>query len=302
MSLTCLAWAAAALVPAAAALHPRGAAHLHRRYRAGRLLQAAIVAAFGAVATASLLASHHHDRDLAMSCPAALLVVSLATATVLGRSAIPAVATARPRVVLAVAAHPDDLELACGGTLARFVDAGHTVHALVMTSGAQGGASERRRGEAERGAAFLGFASARLLDYPDTQLPLCEGALMQEIEDAITAYRPDVILTHSAHDQHQDHVAVHRASLRAARAHHSILCYESPSATRDFNPSVYFDIDHYVGVKAHAVALHEDQAHKRYMGRRVLEGTAAFRGHQVKRRHAEGFEVVRLLADQAGVF
>ena len=98
--------------------------------------------------------------------------------------------------------------------------------------------------------------------------------MVQAIEAAINRLNPDIILTHSIHDQHQDHQAVHRATLRAARQHSSILCYESPSATREFDPSFFVEIDDYMEAKVQAVQTHVNQSGKPYMTR---SGSAASR-------------------------
>ncbi len=219
------------------------------------------------------------------------------------RSRIQAVAAVTPKRVLAIGAHPDDLELACGGTLARLADSGHEVHSLVMSRGGVGGESHTREQEARDGARRLGVGVLHVHDFPDTNLELTSREMIVAIEKAIAEVGPDLILTHSSHDQHQDHAAVHQAVLRAARKHHSILCFESPSVTAEFTPSVFFDVTDYIDIKQEAVLAHQDQIQgdKAYMGKERLAGMAVFRGGQVRRRHAEGFEVVRLLADEAGV-
>lgn len=204
------------------------------------------------------------------------------------------VPAAEPRRILAIGAHPDDLELACGGTLAKYADAGHSIHALVMSQGCEGGLADRRMKEAADGARYMGATTVTVHDLPDTALEACANRMVQLIEEAILATRPDMILTHSSNDQHQDHLAVHQATLRAARQHATILCYESPSTTRAFNPSFFVDIEDYLGVKVRAVQTHADQAGKPYMSAERVTGMATFRGGQSKSRHAEAFELVRM--------
>ncbi|WP_115162482.1 PIG-L deacetylase family protein [Kocuria rosea] len=228
------------------------------------------------------------------------LVATAAWGLVVTRRRIPIAVRARKRRILAVGAHPDDLELACGGTLAKLVDAGHEVRGLVMSSGEIGGNSSMRPYEARQGASFLGLSDMRVLDFPDTELDTVNNPMVKVIESNIMDFGPDVIFTHSAHDQHQDHYAVHQATLRAARAHHSILCFESPSVTRDFDPSVFVDIDGYVDVKVEAVLTHRNQAGKLYMTPQRVRGMAAFRGAQAKNTNAEAFEPVRLLGSAIG--
>lgn len=207
----------------------------------------------------------------------------------------------RPRRILAVGAHPDDLELACGATLAKLVEAGHEVYGLVMSHGESGGDGALRPGEAARGSGYLGVGELSVHGFEDTRLPAHSAEMVKVIEQAILAFRPDVVLTHSAHDQHQDHEAVHFATLRAARRCPSILCFESPSVTREFNPAFFVDVRAQLEVKVHAIALHRDQAAKPYMTPEEVRGIAAFRGAQAKLGFAEGFEVVRVEASAAGM-
>lgn len=212
----------------------------------------------------------------------------------------PQLAPTRVRRVLVVGAHPDDLELACGGSLARFADEGHQVMAIVMSHGDQGGQGELRENEALAGAESLELAGISVQDFTDTMMATEIDAMVKVIEVAVNLFKPDVILTHSAHDQHQDHHAVHLATMRGARRSPTIMCFESPSVTSDFTPSYFVDVSDYVEAKIAAVERHKDQSGKPYMGGRVLRGAAVFRGGQAKVAHAEGFEIVRALSSDLG--
>jgi LmbE family N-acetylglucosaminyl deacetylase len=208
--------------------------------------------------------------------------------------------TPRPRRVLVVAAHPDDLELACGGTLARLSDQGHEVHAIVMSSGGQGGHASTRRDEALAGAGLLELSAISVREFTDTRMVNELEQMVRAVESAVELFAPDVVFTHSQHDQHQDHFAVHLATMRAARRCSTILCFESPSVTTDFAARYFVDISDYLDVKVDAVRLHEDQSAKPYMSAGHLRGTAAYRGSQAKVAHAEGFEIMRALSSDLG--
>lgn len=271
-----------------------------RNFERPQFLRAAVAAAATLIIivnTAAMMWTHAATEMTGVA-------VGLATLTVLGAIAshlrIAGEPVRHPRRVLAIGAHPDDLELACGGTLAKFSDSGHEMHTLVMSNGQRGGDASARPGEAVRGGGFMRTSTVQVLDFPDTELGSVAQEMVAAIEGAILRFNPDIVLTHSGNDQHQDHHAVHLATLRAARQHPSILCYESPSATRDFNPSVYIDIDDYVEVKVHAVSLHRNQAGKPYMTPTRVRGVAAFRGAQAKRAYAEAYEPVRLLDSAFG--
>lgn len=206
-----------------------------------------------------------------------------------------------PHKVLVVGAHPDDLELACGGTIARLVDGGHFVHGIVMTHGTNGGDREVRLQEALDGAAFLGMHNVEVHDLPDTRLETVNSEMIAIVEKAIREVEPNLILTHSAHDQHQDHQAVHLAVLRAGRHHSNILGFESPSSTREFNPSIFIDISEYVDIKIEAIQLHRNQSGKPYMTPERTKGIASFRGGQAKCVYAEAYEPVRYLIDSGPI-
>ncbi len=208
--------------------------------------------------------------------------------------------TQRPRRVLAIGAHPDDIEIAAGATVAKLQDCGHQVYGLVMTQGEQGGNAAIRPGEARSGASFLEMMSIKVLNFTDTHLQDQSVDLVNAIEAVVSEFNPDIILTHSAHDIHQDHQAVHEATMRAGRNRSTILCYESPSTTQEFIPTFFVDVTAYVEVKLAAIRTHWDQRNKPYMKEEQVRGKLAFRGGQAKIQYAEGFEVQRLLSNTLG--
>lgn len=270
-------------------------ATLRRRLRNFRTLQLFVIISGLILVPANVVSSLAIERG---AMQVGLLVVGVAVLVAqvgVGLlSWIPVEKAQRPRRILAIGAHPDDLELAAGGTLARLADAGHEIHALIMSDGAVGGDADTRPGEAYAGAAFMRLTECQVIGLPDTQLAQHDGDMVTAIESKLNALNPDLIFTHSSNDQHQDHEAVHWATMRAARRHPAILCYESPSVTRQFTPQVFVDIEDYVDAKATAVAVHHDQADKPYMRPEALAGMATFRGAQGKLSKAEGFEAVRI--------
>ncbi|WP_326561479.1 PIG-L deacetylase family protein [Micromonospora sp. NBC_01796] len=274
---------------------------LRRRFRRPRLIQVLAVGAalvlVPANAAYGLASESGPDRPAggtATGVQLASLVVLCGLAGLCGVLRIAPAPTRLPRRVLAIGAHPDDLELACGGTLLRLVDSGHEVHVLVMSHGGRGGDGDVRAGEAESAGRFLGASGIEVLDLPDTRLARHENEMAEAIERTIRRHRPDLVFTHSGNDQHQDHRAVHLATLRAARQHPAVLCYESPSVTAEFRPSVFVDISDQLDAKVCAVATHHDQRAKPYVGERQVRGLAAFRGGQARVPVAEAFEPVRM--------
>ena len=270
---------------------------LRRRLRSFRGVQLFVLASGLLLIPANIVAVRATEpSQFHVLVVAGTVAALIAQALVFWLHRLPVDRAERPRRILAIGAHPDDLELACGGTLARLADAGHEIHAPIMSDGSVGGDPLHRPGEAYRGASFMRLTECTVLGLPDTLLGGHGIEMVQAIEAKITSLNPDVIFTHSGNDQHQDHSAVHWATMRAGRRHQAILCYESPSVTRDFVPQVFVDIDEYVDAKAAAVAIHHDQSDKPYMNPESLTGIAAFRGSQAKMKRAEGFEAVRIPA------
>jgi bacillithiol biosynthesis deacetylase BshB1 len=113
--------------------------------------------------------------------------------------------------VLAIGAHPDDVELGCGGTLLRLARAGRATAVLSLTRGEAGtrGTPEQRAPEAKAGAELLGAREMVLLDCGDGGLRFDAAA-----EDALIAVirrlRPRVVLGPPAFDRHPDHERAHR--------------------------------------------------------------------------------------------
>ncbi len=120
------------------------------------------------------------------------------------------------RTLMAVGAHPDDADLACGGTLAAAAAAGHRTVILDLTRGEMGsfGGPVLRRREARRAAGLLGAAARENLDLGDAAL---EATLpcRHLVAAAIRRHRPDLILAPHRDDRHPDHAAAGRI-VRAA--------------------------------------------------------------------------------------
>jgi LmbE family N-acetylglucosaminyl deacetylase len=203
--------------------------------------------------------------------------------------------TPSPGKVLVIGAHPDDIEIAAGASIAKLHDAGFEVRALVLSHGERGGDADSRLTEAEIGAQFLEMDDVQVMDFHDTQMQNQAIEIVNAIERIIREYEPDMIFTHSRHDLHQDHQTVYESTLRAARnLRTTILCYESPSVTDEFVPIYYIDVCGYVDVKIEAIRKHWDQHKKPYMNPDLIRSKLNFRGNQAKIDFAEGFEVVRM--------
>jgi LmbE family N-acetylglucosaminyl deacetylase len=198
--------------------------------------------------------------------------------------------------VLAIGAHPDDIELGCGGTILQHVAAGDVVSMLVVTKGEVGpGNTDVRIAEQNRACAVLGVDNLIWGSLPDCSVSLHELDLVHLIESAISTTRADVVYTHSIQDSHQDHRAVALASTGAARKVQSILTYHSPSSLR-FYPTVFVDVTAAMDKKIDALLCHASQvAASEMVDAHRTRAQATARGHEARCEAAEAFEPVRML-------
>jgi LmbE family N-acetylglucosaminyl deacetylase len=206
--------------------------------------------------------------------------------------------------IIAIGAHPDDLEYGCGGTLYKLSKAGHQVTMLVMTRGEMGGDPDLRQKEQENAAKLL---NAKLVwgRFADTQIPL-QKETISTIEYFIKKIKPDLIFVMFPNDTHQDHRAVSQATVTAARYVHNVLFYEVPT-TYDFAPaSVFIDIEPILEKKIALLKAHKSQVFAtRIADLSILEAarsTALFRGVQNRVKFAEGFVPLRLSLDYLNEF
>ncbi len=236
-------------------------------------------------------------------------LVKPVSATVLAERAVELATRSRERRagsrqrVLAVGAHPDDVEIGIGATLAAHAAAGDEIVILTLSGGAVGGATPTvRHAEAAAAAAVVG---ARLvhLDFPDTHLDPASGVITA-VEELVGEVRPDRIYTHGVHDRHQDHRAVHDAVEIAARQVPSVWCFQSPSSTVAFAPTRFVDVDGFIETKLQMLAAYTSQAHREYMQPDIVRATARYWGRFSPAREVEPLETVRAsesLADASHV-
>lgn len=198
--------------------------------------------------------------------------------------------------ILAMGAHPDDIEIGCGGTLLKYARAGHRVRLMILTDGARGGDSDVRRNEQLASSRILGTREIFWGGYRDTELPVAREAI-QQIEDVVKKVDPAFIFVNYPDDTHQDHRHLATCTVTATRYTRNVLFYETPT-TQNFSPTVYVDIDGLLEDKVRCLEAHASQVRKTNVeGLSILEvarASAQFRGLQGRVRAAEAFVPLRL--------
>lgn len=199
--------------------------------------------------------------------------------------------------ILAIGAHPDDIEFGCGGTLLKWVRAGHDVYLLVMTQGDRGGSPALRKKEQNKSAGIMGIRKLFWGSYKDTQLTPHMNKMVTDIEGLLKKLSPDFILVNYGEDTHQDHRALSKAAVSATRYIRNVLFYEVPT-TQNFSPTLFVDITSTLKEKISTLLAHNSQALKtNIQGLSIMDAaqsTAVFRGVQARTHFAEGFMPLRL--------
>jgi LmbE family N-acetylglucosaminyl deacetylase len=203
--------------------------------------------------------------------------------------------------ILAIGAHPDDIEFGCGGTLIKYARQGHKVFLLVMTEGGGSGNGSARRKEQQDAADILQAVTLFWGEYPDTAIPLDRESI-QRVERIIHDVQPDFIFVHYQDDTHQDHRNLSVATITATRYTRNVLFFEGPT-TQNFSPSVFVDVDTVIEQKVAALEAHASQVTKTNIeGLTIVDvarSSAHFRGIQGRVRNAEGFVPLRLFINIA---
>jgi N-acetylglucosamine malate deacetylase 1 len=216
--------------------------------------------------------------------------------------------------VLAVGAHPDDLEILCGGTLARFVQEGHEVVMCNATLGDRGSfvhTSEEIaaiRGEEAKRAAHICGAEHMTLGLHDTEVNAADPAQRRLVVDLVRDARPDLIITHHPQDYMGDHNEISRLIFDCS-FYATLPLYETGKPPHDavtpvyymdtimglgFQPTEYVDVSDVIETKAAMLEAHDSQLSwlRDHDGIDIVEQMrtcARFRGLQSGARYAEGF-------------
>tara|TARA_B100000749_G_scaffold280897_1_gene280800 strand:+ start:77475 stop:78140 length:666 start_codon:yes stop_codon:yes gene_type:complete len=214
--------------------------------------------------------------------------------------------------VLAIGAHPDDVEIGCGGTLAKYVKEGHSVSALVVTSGNAGSNSmgkselaEIRQNEASSAAQVIGLSSIEFLELEDGLTAFTKNDKI-EVINVIRKLKPQIIFTHSSSDHFPDHKLVYELSMGAIRIAagpwyqeavgdphkvEAIYGYEVWHPLNDWQLSV--DVTPFFETKVRALQCHKSQLQDMdYV--KAVRGLASYRAAmQGAGEYAEVFEVLR---------
>lgn len=206
----------------------------------------------------------------------------------------------RGATVVAIGAHPDDLEAGAGGTLARLARAGARVVAAVLSIPSR----PRVRAREARAAARLLGCELRLVTSDGRHVEdLKTYQAVSALDDLVDELQPALMISHAACDHHLDHVLAGRAALatmrlgsfdvwRYATALHAPQC-------QPFVPTLFVDITSTMELKIRALEAHQSQYQGRGRGTELFRGDARHNGARIGADYAEAFEVARLVMPES---
>jgi LmbE family N-acetylglucosaminyl deacetylase len=191
-----------------------------------------------------------------------------------------ALAPSRPLRVLAVGAHPDDIEIGAGGAIMKLIDDGAIaeLHWLVLTG--RDGRNAEARASAEAMLAPLAEASIDVLDHRDGYLPDEWSAVKDRFESLKSSLQPDLIFTHRRDDLHQDHRVCAELTWNTYRDH-LVLEYEVPKYDGDLaSPNAFVTLTRELRDRkvSHLLRYFPSQVHRPWFTEELFAGLLRIRG------------------------
>ncbi|MFH1656597.1 MAG: PIG-L deacetylase family protein [Candidatus Nealsonbacteria bacterium] len=202
--------------------------------------------------------------------------------------------------ILVLGAHPDDVELGCGGAIAKLIEEGQEVFYIVFSkcekSIPEGFPKNILEEEVKKAAGKLGIKkeNIKVLSYPVRDFPQYRQDILEDLVKLRKEINPDIIFLPSSYDFHQDHITIYEEGLRAFNQR-TILGYELPWTNRFFGYSAFMALDEkYLEIKIEAIKNYASQSKRKYMNSEFIKGWANMRGMQSNTKYAEAFETIQL--------
>jgi N-acetylglucosamine malate deacetylase 1 len=204
------------------------------------------------------------------------------------------------QLVLAFGAHPDDIEIGMGGTVAKLNGMGYDVNLIVATlpNFVKTDTKEQRRMEATMSAKVMGSKQPEFLDLSPDEITF-NRKFITRIDEIIHNHRPEAVFTQWIGDSHQDHQTLTRAVIAASRDVNNLFMYETtiPGGLTEnaFRPQLYIDISKTLEIKKNALNCFDSQ--KIRCGDPwipAIVGRSSYRGYQMNTEHAEAFEIIKV--------
>jgi LmbE family N-acetylglucosaminyl deacetylase len=202
--------------------------------------------------------------------------------------------------VVVFGAHPDDLEIGMGGTVAKLVRLGYNMKLVVATlpNFVKTDTKEGRKSEAIESAKILGCSTPDFLDLAPDEVTFGRN-FVNNVDAIIQKYEPEIVFTQWIGDSHQDHQALTKAVIAACRDQKDLFMYETtiPGGITEqaFRPQLFVDISTTIDIKKSALDCFRSQIIRcGQIWIPAVLGRCSYRGYQMNVNQAEAFEVIRV--------
>jgi N-acetylglucosamine malate deacetylase 1 len=202
--------------------------------------------------------------------------------------------------ILVFGAHPDDLEIGMGGTIAKLSAMGYEVQPIIATlpNFVKSDTKEGRKTESMLSAKVMGCKPPVFLDLSPDEM-LFGRKFIRLIDSLVTKYKPDSVFTQWYGDSHQDHQVLTKSVISACRDQDNLFMYETtiPGGITEnsFRPQLFVDISETIDTKKNALECFESQFERcGEIWIPAIIGRCSYRGYQINSKYAEAFEVVKV--------
>ena len=204
------------------------------------------------------------------------------------------------KAILVFGAHPDDLEIGMGGTIAKLSSKGYDVQPIIATlpNFVKTDTKEGRRSESILSAKVMGCKSPIFLDLSPEEM-VFGRKLVTKIDSIVSKYKPDSVFTQWYGDSHQDHQALTKSVISACRDQNNIFMYETTIpggiTEKSFRPQLFVNITETIEIKKNALECFQSQFIRcGDIWIPAIIGICSFRGYQINSKYAEAFEVIKV--------
>jgi N-acetylglucosamine malate deacetylase 1 len=202
--------------------------------------------------------------------------------------------------ILVFGAHPDDLEIGMGGTIAKLSAMGYEVQPIIATlpNFVRSDTKEGRKTESMLSARVMGCKPPVFLDLSPDEM-IFGRKFITLIDSLVTKYKPDSVFTQWYGDSHQDHQVLTKSVISACRDQDNLFMYETtiPGGITEnsFRPQLFVDISETLDTKKNALECFESQFVRcGEIWIPAIIGRCSYRGYQINSKYAEAFEVVKV--------
>jgi LmbE family N-acetylglucosaminyl deacetylase len=202
------------------------------------------------------------------------------------------------RKVLFVGAHPDDIEIGCGALIAHIATTCDVV-CVTLSDNQKNPALTQVVDEHRRSMAVLGLGDQQVLvqTFETRNFARDRQEILESLYELNGRYQPDLVFVHSTHDIHQDHAVATQEALRAFRGT-SVLGFDVLRSSYGFFPNFLVEVSaEDVDKKIRALAEYKTYADKYYFDSDIIRATLVRHGALAERPFAEGFDILRIVAD-----